>query len=78
MYSVLGQVKFQLQSPGPTTTMRELITQGKKCWDPHPMVRFQEAFSYNVIDLICIQENPVDSLTRKPTVDIALKFLGGF
>ena len=72
MYSVLGQVKLQLQSPGPTTTMSELMTQGKKCWDPHPMVSFQEGFSCNVIDLICIQDNPLDSLTRKPTVDIAL------
>ena len=72
MYSVLGQVKLQLQSPGPTTTMSELMTQGKKCWDPHPMVSFQEGFSCNVIDLICIQDNPLDSLTRKQTVDIAL------
>ena len=38
----------------PSTTMRELTPQGKNCWYPHSMVSFQERFTYDVTDLICI------------------------
>ena len=58
----------------PSTTMRELTPQGKNCWYPHSMVSFQERFTYDVTDLICIhwEQSPPDTLTREPTADVVL------
>ena len=48
------RLRWSPGSQNPSTTMRELTTQGKNCWYPHPTVSFQERLTYNVTDLICI------------------------
>ena len=54
--------------------MREFTTKGKKYWDPHPLVSFQERFTCGVIDLICTHEEQrvPPAHTRKSTADVAL------
>ena len=68
------RLSYSSGAQDPPTTMREFTTKGKKYWDPHPLVSFQERFTCGVIDLICTHEEQrvLPTHTRKSTADVAL------